>query len=138
MGVTILMVYQHQVPVAPGMSCSARVLGGGGGVSMYLLTKTLRQFHVLPCVGGSGLWWLELRLEPRTSQPYRLSRPRVSDFISLCLGFPICPYLLRLPCRINEVMYVLVLALHLAHCQGKANLCSENGQVLWVPFPGQG
>jgi hypothetical protein len=37
----------------------------------------------------------------------------------------------------NKIMYGMLLALHLAHCQGKA-ACAENGQVLPCPLPGLG
>lgn len=45
----------------------------GAGGSSYVFMETLGQLHVLLCVGGSGLWWLALRLEPQTSRPYHLS-----------------------------------------------------------------
>lgn len=38
-------------------------------------------------------------------------------------------------CRINEVIYVLLLALHLAHCQGSATCVLRMGKCSLVPFP---
>lgn len=49
----------------------------------------------------------------------------MSDLISLCLGFPVCTYFLKLLCQIDGVMYVLLLALHLA-LDSKSYLCSES------------
>lgn len=58
----------------------------------------------------------------------------MSDFISPCLGFPICTYLLRSPCRINQVMQVLLFALHLLWmARGK----TEDGSLVSGHLPAE-
>lgn len=106
---------------------------------LYLLTEP-GQLRVLPvqeavdCGSSSS----DLNFRHSSLIIEAAAGARMSDFISPCLGFPICTYLLRSPCRINQVMQVLLFALHLARCEGKSSLCPEKAQVLLGPLPWAG